>query len=383
MYNLSLHYSLILAFFWASYAVLPNYAGVYLLDHNLNNTEIGFIFSSANILSAIIQIVLCTYADSEHSPSVKKIILILIVLFLAFSDAIPLSSESSFFLAVCYGLAITLMQSMIPLTNSLGTLSAGAGNTLNFGVARGVGSVAYAAASLFIGKMLARTGTSLIPIASIFLYIAMGLCILRFPFQKITVKSEKHVSRDFLKRYPSYTVILIAAVFLYSSHSIINNFLFQIISSKGGNSESLGIVYAIAALSELPMMFCFSRLSRRISSGKWLVISGSAFFIKSVCMLIVPDVRGVYFIQILQMLSYSAITVASVYYIDSIMEPQDKIKGQAWFAVTGTIGVVLTTAIGGYILDTVGVTPLLVSAILFSAAGMILMYKGVYCSKPC
>ena len=156
MPSLTAHYALIMAFYWSNFTVLSNYAGVYLLGHAFRNTGIGLIIATASLLSALIQPVLGAYADRPRSPSVKVILLIMIALFLAAAILIPASTDRfALGLAVGYISALALMNSMIPLTNALGTLSTGAGYTVNFGVARGIGSLAYAVTSLLIGRATA------------------------------------------------------------------------------------------------------------------------------------------------------------------------------------------------------------------------------------
>ena len=378
MYSLTAHYALIMAFFWSNFTVLSNYASVYLLGHQFRNTEIGFMIAAASLLSALVQPLVGIYADRPRSLSVKQILFGMTGLFLMATVLISISSERSpLILIVSYAVALMLLQSMIPFTNALGTLSAGAGHRINFGIARGVGSLAYAIASILIGMATERFGISIIPLTAIGAYTGLGLCLLPFPFRKNTVTSKKDSSKGFLKKYPGFVIILAASSCLYSSHVLLGNFAFQIISSKGGNSESLGFAYAIAAVMELPMMFCFTRLLKRMNAGKWLIVSGFAFFVKSAGTLVASNVAGFQCVQSLQILAYAVITVASVYYIDDIMKPEDAVKGQAFFTMTNTIGSVLASAIGGWLLDISGVTSLVTTAIGFAGIGAITMLVGV------
>ena len=74
--KLTFPYSLIMAFYWANFAVLLNYASVYLLGRGLPNTSIGLLISAASLLAAAAQPLLGSYADRPESPSVKKLLLI-------------------------------------------------------------------------------------------------------------------------------------------------------------------------------------------------------------------------------------------------------------------------------------------------------------------
>ena len=107
------------------------------------------------------------------------------------------------------------------------------------------------------------------------------------------------------------------------------------------------------------------------------MISGFAFTVKSVVTLLAPGVFGFYAAQLFQLFGYAVITVASVYYTGENMQPQDAIKGQAFFTMTNTAGSVMASALGGALLDKSGPSLLIMTAILFSAAGAAVMVKGI------
>lgn len=376
--NLTVHYSAIMALYWADYAVLLNYASVFLLGHGFRNSEIGILIAAAALVSALAQPLIGSYADKPRSPSVKTLLLAAVCMFLIVTILIPFSAAfSRAALFVTYALSAVVMQAMLSLTNSLGTMTARSGGNVDFGIARGVGSLAYAVTSLIIGHLTSRYGIALIPWTGVGVYVLFAVCVLFFPFQKQILPASADQKTGFLKKYPSFFIVLPAAVLLYSSHSMINNFMYQIIVSKGGDSASLGTAFAIAAVVELPVMFAFSRLLRRISAGKWLVISGFAFLAKSTGTLLVTGVKGFYGVQLLQLLAYAVITVASVYYTDALVEPQDAVKGQAYFAMTSTAGSVLGSAAGGFLIDARGISALLIVSIAFAAAGAVLMCRGI------
>lgn len=376
--NLTAHYALIMALYWSNLAVLSNYASVYLLGHGFHNTQIGMMIAAASLLSALIQPLLGTYADRPESPSVRSILLMLIFAFLAFGVLIPITAgRSQVLLTICYALALTMMLSMVPFVNSIGTLSAKEGRTVNFAAARGIGSLVYAGTSYLIGRGVANFGISLIPLVSIAIYAGFALSLAAYPFQKTALPGKNRAHGSFLKKYPRFLIVLAASTCLYTSHVLINSFAFQIIGTKGGNSEELGVVFAVAALSEIPMMLFFTRFLRKMSAGKWLALSGFAFLLKCVCTLLVKSIPAYYGIQLLQFFGYAVISVASVYYIDGIMAPEDAVKGQAFFTMTNTAGSVLASALGGWILDASGVTALLVLATVFSGIGAAVMPAGM------
>ena len=66
------------------------------------------------------------------------------------------------------------------------------------------------------------------------------------------------------------------------------------------------------------------------------------------------------------MLGWGLMTAASVYYVNAIMEPEDVIKGQAYFTMAYTLGSVLASLLGGTLIDFAGVHSMLLFATITS-----------------
>lgn len=161
-------YACIQSFYWMSFSAVMGFTSLYLLDVGFTNTEIGIIIAIAGIISAILQPMFAGYADKPKSPSLKKIILFLSSLLLILSLALfLLYRRSVFFNGLFYGGCITLLQLLQPLINSLGMEVVNQGKKLNFGISRGIGSIAYAVAAYFLGLIVAKSGAGAIPISMI------------------------------------------------------------------------------------------------------------------------------------------------------------------------------------------------------------------------
>ena len=93
-------------------------------------------------------------------------------------------SHSLILTGLLYGSSIALLQLMTPFINSLGMESINQGHSLNFGLARGMGSVAYACICYILGIITVKAGPVSIPITVIVLtLLSLGILIL-FPFSK-------------------------------------------------------------------------------------------------------------------------------------------------------------------------------------------------------
>ena len=79
----------------------------------------------------------------------------LIQLVLVISLAATAESSSMVVRTLLYGASITMLMLMIPFVNSLGMETIRQGEELDYGIGRGMGSVAYAIASWLLGRLTA------------------------------------------------------------------------------------------------------------------------------------------------------------------------------------------------------------------------------------
>ena len=262
--NLTLRYSFIQGFYWMNFSAIMGFASLYLLDSGFSNTEIGMIMAVAGIISAILQPIIAGYADHPSSPSLKKIVLTLTLIQMILGVLMLLSFRKSIlFTGILYGSTITLLQLLNPFINSLGMESINQGKALNFGAARGMGSVAYAIMSYILGAIAEKAGAVSVPLSIAVLSLGFIGILVLFPFHKtaVAVSVRKPAASSplaFFIKYKRFAVVLIGCIFIYLSHVLLNSFTFQIVESKGGGSAEMGTAMAIAALIELPTLFLFT-----------------------------------------------------------------------------------------------------------------------------
>lgn len=381
--NLTAAYAYIQGFFWMSFAAVMGFSSIYLLDVGFSNTEIGVLIAVSGIISAVLQPTLASYADRRESPSLKKILLILTtVLFIMSVVLLLLYRHSTALTGLFYGACITLLQLLTPLVNSLGMESINQGKKLNFGVSRGMGSVAYAIAAYVLGIIVARTGALSVPVSMIAVYALFLFFLFRFPFHKTEKTSGKETQKSsaspvaFFRRYKRFGIVLSGWILLYISHILLNSFTFQIVESKGGGSSEMGFAMALASLLELPTLFLFVHMVKKIRCDIWFRISGIFFMLKSLGSLLAPNIFVFYVVQAFQMFGWALITVSSVYYVNAIMDEQDAIKGQAYMTMTHTLGSVLGALIGGTLIDLAGVNTMLAFSTVSAFVGMIIVIFG-------
>lgn len=362
--NLTGSYSCIQALYWMYFAAIMSFSGFFLLGGGFSNTQIGIIAAVAGIMSALLQPVLAGYADRPDSPSLKKIIQILYVIQLLLGIGL-FFSRTLILTGLLYGISIALLQLMTPFINALGMESINQGQKLNFGLARGMGSVAYAVICYVLG---------------IITVLSLG-CLIIFPFVK-TQKSAQTSSDSkslanpllFFRKYRRFSLVLIGCIFIYLSHVLLNNFNFQIAQGKGGGSAEMGTASAIAAMCELPTLFLFGYIIKKIRCDLLVRFAGIFFVLKALGTFLAPGISMYYGVQVFQMLGWGLLTAASVYYVNAIMEPEDAIKGQAYFTMTYTLGSVIGSFLGGALIDFARVSSMLLFATVSALFGAVIVF---------
>lgn len=397
--NLTVRYSLVQGFLWMGYVPIHGFASVYLLAHGFSNTQIGVISAVASLTAIVLQTVLASSADRSSSPSLKVYLFILAGILVAGAGlllmlpGVGLPAVGAHWLTgLLFGTTMAILPVLTPFVNALGTESMNQGKRLNYGVARGIGSFAFAVMSSILGVLAARHGVVSIPQVMAVTFLCFLVSVHRFPFQKRTVEQkeeEQGCGQDeipagtdvqsgsplaFFRKYPRFTAVLAGCTLLYACHGFMNNFVFQTVEVKGGGSPEMGIAMTICACAELPVMFLFGWMVKKVRCDIWMRVSGVFYTLKILGTLLVTNVAGFYAVQLFQMFGWAVICVASVYYVNSVMKTQDAIKGQAYMTAAFSVGTVISSLVGGWTIDVGGVRLMLMVALAASAAGMAILF---------
>ena len=375
MKNRTFGYASIQTFFWMCYASVMGFASMFLLDRGFDNSRVGILIAAAGLLSALLQPVIASYADRPGSLSLGRLITLSGAGSLLCGAALLLTRQSMALTGLLYGSCMVLLQLTTPLVNALGIATVSGGERMNFGIARGFGSLGYAVAAYVIGLLAQRFGAVCVPVS-----MALGFGLMLFFVGTYGPVGGKTAGEDsapssggFLGRYPRYAGVLVGLVLIFVSHVVLNSFTYQIVEAKGGTSREMGTAMAFASVIELPVMFLFGWMLKKAKSHVWFRLSGVFFFLKCLGTLLCRDIPGFYAVQLLQMFGWALMTVSAVFYINAIMAPGDGVKGQACYTVSMTLGNVVGAVIAGRILDRLGVSAMLIFGTLSALAGAVIV----------
>ncbi|MCI8614757.1 MFS transporter [Parablautia intestinalis] len=381
-YKRTIQYAFIQSGYWMGVGGLIGFSSAYLLENGYTNGQIGVIAAICSLISTFGQIVVAGWVDRSGGKQLKRWLYLITGSLLAASllQAIlfPITRLGA---SILFAVDMALLQMVLPLINSLSVGKEPEGGRTDFGIARGAGSLAYALLAAILGKWVARWGARSISltICGIFLLLFLSVHFYAYEPRELSGQDVQRVSREkgFLFRYPRFGITLSGCILLYISHVLLNNFSLQIVLDKGWDSVVMGNTQAIAAVLELPVMFCFGYLLKKKPASFWFRLCGIAFFLKTVGTLLATSVGSFYAVQLMQMGGWAVIAVAPVYYIKGIMAPQDAVKGQSYFTMTNTIASVVGSFACGFLIDDFGMGGALLLGSICAAIGAVILLVSV------
>lgn len=379
--NLTIRYSIVQFSYWAAAMGAASFVTTYLLSRGLHSGLIGVLLAFSGILVCLTQPFMASYADRSKKYILPQMILLLsglcIVCFLLqLIPGIPVMIAG-----IVYILGMWASDAVHSLLNALSVACNKAGYPINYGAARGIGSVASGTSALALGFIIAKLGSSWMFVFLIAFRLICMIAILGFP------KLEKHAPASgmidescsigqFFLRYKWYCLSLLGIGLLGMFHSMTENYLIVIMERLGGDSSNVGTALFISSLSGAPVIFFFSFFHKRMKETSLLKIAALTFLLKAVLFCFAPGIPFIYLYQTLQATSYGFLGPTQVYFAGNRVKPVDMVKGQAFIAAAYSLGCSGGNFAGGQLLN-FGVDTMLIGGVIMALSGTIVLFLTV------
>lgn len=381
MKNLTLHYGFTQFTFWAASTGAASFATTYLLNQGIAPGIVGTLLAISGISSCLLQPIFAEIADHSKQFLLKKLLISLSVLCIIsfgmqFIPNLPLPLTG-----LLYAIGLLSSDSMQPLINAMYVSYHQAGYSINYGMARGMGSAASAISSLIIGYIFAKIGSfSMLGLLILFRFLSV-LTLTAYPKlqkQNCLQNNEKQNCSIwyFFSNYRWYCISLIGILFLGMYHAMTENYLIAILGRLGGNSSHVGKALFLSSISGALVIVQFQRIQKHISTTKLLKISACSFLLKAICFYFAKSISVIYLLELLQMTSYAFLAPTQVYYAQEKVRPADMVKGQAFSTAAYSLGCSAGNFIGGQLLN-ISVNAILFSGILMALTGTIILFATV------
>ncbi len=376
----TLRYIIINATYFAVYSGIHAYSSVFLLEKGFSNTLIGITLALANILSVIFQPLVAGLIDKQGKLTNRNVSMASTALLLIGSILLLMIKNGIVAIFIIFALIYMVQMVYQPIITAMYFEYEAAGCHIYYGLARGLGSAGFAVTSVFTGMAIGKFGVSILMILDI-IFLTIALIVLFF-FKKPAVKASEPAKDEvahnnlfsFIKTYPGFMLFVLGAVCFFFAHNAINDYMIQIITPLGGTEAQMGTAVFIAAILELPTMALIDKVMKKISCRNLLLIAGAAFLIKTLLMLIAPNMAVVYISQAMQMFAYAVFIPVSAYFVNQTMKRLDQVKGQAYVNVSITLGGVFSSLVCGRLLDIKGPNFMLTVSLVVTTIGLAIAF---------
>lgn len=379
--NLTARYAVLQFFYSAVYSGSTAFATTYLLGRGLSSGLAGTMLACAGLLACLTQPFMASYADRAKTfvlPKLMGAISILCILCFGVQlvPGIPLPVAG-----ILYVLGVWCGDTMAPLVNALCVACNEAGYTVNFGIARGLGSAASAFGALTLGYIIANLGNAWMFMLFIGFELVTVLSIAGFPNlpKSLSLQNTRANSAtlpQFFAKYRWFCLSLLGIGFLAMFHCMIENYMIAILGRLGGDSSHVGTALFVACISGAPVIFFFQVFRRRCKDTNLILISALAFLAKAVLIFFARSITAVYLIQLMQTCTYAILCPAQVYYAGSKVATCDMVKGQAFLTAVFSLGCSAGSFLGGQLLQ-VSVDAMLLAGIAVAAIGAGILFLTV------
>ena len=157
-------YALIQGLYWIGFCGIVSYAAVYLQARGYSNTQLGRILAVGYILGFLFPQMLANLIDRYEKITVFCCQWLLLTLQVALVLLLWVLPGKSAAVAILNTLLIGIEITLNPMNTEISVDLSGRIGHINYGAARGTGSIAFAPVSILIGKLLEEIGTQILPI---------------------------------------------------------------------------------------------------------------------------------------------------------------------------------------------------------------------------
>lgn len=366
---------------YLGYVIVFCYASAYMLNKGYTNTQIGFIMCVGNILTTTLLQVIARF-ERKYGINLCRFTMILAIMQCLAATALLVLPLTKGYVTVLMAL-IFCFDSLF--TYYISTIYRGYHNRgieMNYAVARGWGSMAYALSALMAGIVLTKLSTDLIPLFYLVPTFLLVIFLLVFNAPNVEPTEEEKVQNQksdvsILKEYPHYILFSIAVCLLIIPFGFINTFMHQIIDNVNGSIDNVGVALFIGTAVELPAAYVYAKTSKKIGNRTLMSLSCWMQALKVVAILLAPNALVICIIQVTSILGYAMYLPSTAKHIAHALPPSLYVRGQALFGSATAMGYVIVTFFAGILMDGIGVTNTLIIMSVIAVIGSVLMEISV------
>lgn len=340
------------------------------VERGLSGAEIGFILSLAQFARILIGPAIAYLADaaSDRSGPLKIASVIAIAAYAAFFFV-----DLGFWTLLALGfIALTTTQAITPLIEAA-TLRATAEGKINYGLARGLGSIAFILANVLGGVAISRFGLD-----AVIVWVLCGLGVTAatswFGLRRDPAPPRPQTARwsglTDLLRNRRFIVLLFACGFIQSAHGFYYNFSTIVWRGQDLSPETVGLLWAFGVAIEVAFLWSLPSIERRITPEALILIGAGAGVARWLAMGFGPLGAVLWPLQALHALTFAAAHVGAMRILYRDTPEHSSAMAQTLYAgVSAGLLMGIATLLSGHLYDLVGAGGYWVMALMAALGG--------------
>lgn len=378
MKSLQMKYNLLHILYWITSLTIYGYVAIFLQYKGLTNTQIGIVTGVGACLSIFVSPFVSSLLEKIKGLTIKKLIYILYgIMFVVFVLVTFLSLPIILIMALYVSL-LCLMVSVVPLLSMICMNYLKGGQYLDFGVSRGLGSVAYAIGAVIVSQIISLLNPTILvfvyAIASVLLFLVLS----SMPNSEIQT-SEKKVKGanafEIIKNYRTFFFILLAIAFMFGASTSLSTYLINIVEKLGGNTSLYGVAIFFMAASEMPVMAKTYQLMKKFNGETLILVAAFFYVLRNFTISFAPSIIILFIGMMFQGVSYGLFTATIAYYVNDHLKVEDQMMGQTMIGMMSTgLGSTVGNVVGGYLQDNFGINSMFTFVCIMTLIGFTIMY---------
>ncbi len=342
------------------------------VERGLSGAEIGAVLSLAQLTRIFTGPAFTFWADGVADR--RTPFRLMAIAAMAAYAAFFLLADGFWQLLVLGFLALSLMQALVPLIEAA-TLRATASGKMNYGVARGIGSVAFIFANVLGGFVVAQFG-----VGAIVIWVLAGLAaviasswaaLLPDPSShQIVASSDRFKALIELLRTRRFLILIFACGLIQSGHAFYYGFSVIVWRGQGVSAETIGFLWAMGVAVEVAFLWSLGFFERRFSPETMILAGAGGGVLRWIAMGFAPTGWVLWPLQALHALSFAAahVGVMRLLYRDT-PEAQAGMAQTLYAALSGGILIGVSMLLSGVLYDAVGARGYWAMALIALAGG--------------
>ena len=377
MKHLQMKYNWVQMLYWIATCSLTGYIAVFLQWKGLSNTEIGIVTGMGCILSIIVGPFISGLIGQIEHLTINKLLTMIIVYQILIFLLITFLKLPTVIIMILDISIITLSYACVPLLSMICMNHLKVGHYINFGIARGLGSIAYATTAFSIGLLVDKLNPSLLVI-----FFVCGMILLLIDLYSIEdveisgdAKSAEHIYvLNFIRTYHFYFIILLGFGITFGASAMLSTYLINIVKHLGGTTSFYGIAVFAMAASELPFMAITHTLLKHFKSEQLFVVAGMMYLVRNLLICLAPNLPILILGMLSQGASYGLFTATITYYVSDHIDGKHEMMGQTMISMMSTgLGSFMGNVMGGLLQDNFGLSIMLISGIIMTIVGSLIL----------